>query len=317
MRPTTISNVLLFCICWLPLSQATCNCSAPTLASSFQASTIVIKALVTGNEPSANGNRFYDARVQTVYKGCDVKPNQNVVLTTKATAASCGVFLDTATEYVLMGDVDHVLEVFSTNGVRQIVYISVSKCRFRARYITLNAYQVQHLKQLQATVPPCVGPTPVVCNKTSCGIANLPNIALCPGQNASFNRVKCTYLNSTKKCGYVILPCPAPPPTPSVKCNATSCGIANLPNLPLCPGQTGTLNRVKCTYLNSTGHCGYEILPCPSPPPVKCNSTSCGIEFLPNIRPCPGQKGILNRTKCTYLNSTGRCGYEILPCPAH
>jgi hypothetical protein len=71
----------------------------------------------------------------------------------------------------------------------------------------LTSVQKTKLRQLHDKLD--CKPVPVQCNATSCGIANLPLITACPGLNNTYPQVICTYLNTTKACGYEILPCPS------------------------------------------------------------------------------------------------------------
>lgn len=186
-------------------THAVCNCKREGLIKSFREAEFVFRAETTDLIPNAvNGNNWYETRNLHLYKPCPPFLPTSVVVVTKPTG--CGLDLRLFTTYLFTGNLDHRLIVDTNTGPKQIVYVSISKCLFTSIFSKLSKAQLTQLNRLHDGLH--CKPS---CNAASCGIANLPNLAYCPGLNNTLPKVICTYLNATNACGYEILPCPNSP----------------------------------------------------------------------------------------------------------
>ena len=180
---------LIFPVLFLLSSNRACKCIPPTLELSFQDRNIVIQALVLrdGNDHHHHQQqqqneqeqlqRFYVARVTHVYKGCNIRVHQKVVLITPKFEAACGVVLTNQTEYLLTGDshmnrhkqYHHILKEREVNSDknrnrnshrdgrnRDMVSISIGNCQFWSPIEALHTSQMDHLQNLQDNLDPCM-----------------------------------------------------------------------------------------------------------------------------------------------------------------
>jgi eight-cysteine-cluster-containing protein len=79
-----------------------CTCLPPTVESSYNGSSDVIRARILRRSQGTSTTR-YIARVQRVFKGC-LEEAQLVVLTTPSSSAACGALLSTNRDYLINGD---------------------------------------------------------------------------------------------------------------------------------------------------------------------------------------------------------------------
>jgi hypothetical protein len=107
-----------------------CKCLPPTVESSYNNSSDVVRARVLSKVQAGDTTRFR-ARVQRTFKGC-LTPSQIVVLTTPSSSATCGAQLQVGGSYLIHGDA-----AGSYLGLSQL---AINSCDFNRLFASLTAH---------------------------------------------------------------------------------------------------------------------------------------------------------------------------------
>jgi hypothetical protein len=134
-----------------------CKCVQPTVESAlnYAASTFrgkVIRELKpTGQNSDDLQQKGFVVRVTRIYKGCQFKFSERIIVTTNSDPASCGVNLAVDKNYVLSGD---VLPLNSSALMQQFVnfptnitsVVTAHACSFNQRWSLVSEYDKEQLR---------------------------------------------------------------------------------------------------------------------------------------------------------------------------
>ncbi len=147
-----------------------CKCIPPTVSSSYQNATDVVRAQIVYGATVGN-DRWHLARVLGTFKGC-AKPNSWIYVRTGSSSAACGLTLPNGAQYLLNGSAD-------TSFAWAIPVINVNSCGYNRPISQLT----KHDRRFLTTRYNCCGKTcactngkaPVNCFADPCSVAGCPS----------------------------------------------------------------------------------------------------------------------------------------------
>jgi Tissue inhibitor of metalloproteinase len=87
----------------LPALALACSCIAIDFESALTLTDSAWRGKVTRRLKNSNNRRIYEVSVLRLYKGCNFKANDHIIVTTRTNSAACGIELKVNTTYSFTG----------------------------------------------------------------------------------------------------------------------------------------------------------------------------------------------------------------------